>query len=199
MGPGSSPSGTMTCKYLTSQHIGWRWFPGTLCPGSVCACDELEHGSHDGSRSATCSNVGGPRYPAHFVRGDAGIARLLDALGVHGVVEWRRGKATGPGRHQQRCRFIREDEAMESWSGKAVPDNPQPRLRAALLWDDHVRVSRWFEDEVGSARELRGPAANMLCFPQHIVLRSPLEQLDLTQLISSEFRARCLLQIDTAV
>ena len=154
-------------------------------------------------------------------RGSAGVAKLddvwvtIERVGDGKLDAWKLAKAVGPGRDRRLIgeqrdargkRFITEAEAMTRWRGTPVDDTPLPGPSVTLAFFEALRTSgQTLLDHHANWVSRSGVAAKGAAAREHFLLSEgmrlevTLDQLDPTQLVTSEFRIRRLIMIETAV
>ena len=155
------------------------------------------------------------------IRGAAGVAKVDEAWVTVERVEqggeeaWRRLKATGPGRDRRIIgevrdtrgkRFVSETDAMLRWKGTVVPDTPLQGPPVVLLFFEGLRAAglTLLEHHADWRQKSGIHEKSAVCREHHLItealrLEVTVDQLDITQLISAEFRVRRMLQIEMAV
>ena len=155
------------------------------------------------------------------IRGEVGLAYLderwvsIERVADGDLAAWRDKKGSGPGRDKRVLgvardprgkRFLREEEALRHWSGAPIPDTPLQGPSVVLPFFEALTVAgltlvayhmNWKQKSGVGERSAVCREHFLIC--DQLRVEVTIDQLDLTQLVGSEFRVRRLLQIEQAV
>ena len=131
------------------------------------------------------------------------------------LATWRARKGNGPGRDKRVLgtvvdprgkRFLREEEAARQWSGAPIADTPLQGPSVVLDFFEALMVAgltllayhmNWKQKSGVGEKSAVCREHFFIC--EQLRVEVTIDQVDLTQLVSSEFRVRRLLQIEAAV
>ena len=155
------------------------------------------------------------------IRGDTGLAYLderwvsIERVGDGDLASWKDKKGSGPGRDKRVLgltrdprgkRFMREEEAVRQWSGLPIPDTPLQGPSEVLAFFEALIVAgltliayhmNWKSKSGVGERSAVCREHFLIC--DQLRVEVTIDQVDLTQLVGSEYRVRRLLQIELAV